>query len=165
MDIRSAATWTRLMGFESSGSLNQPRRGAPWSNPITRAFPSTYSPRSMHRTSDSRRYREGDSFESAGDFSEFEARGGSAYTSVSSSTDSSHRGLRWRDNTGVFGSGSMLSGRRVTARRAIVLGLIGAFAFMCLPRRHEDEDEREPPPAVMEQHHSSQREVPVRTVA
>ena len=102
----------------------------------------------MHRTSDSRRYREGDSFESQG---EFEARGGQAYSSGSSSAD--NRALRWRD-IGVGGSGTMLSWRRVTARRAIILGVFGAFGFACLPRRHKEERAL-PPPAV--EHDLAQR--------
>ena len=88
----------------------------------------------MHRSSDSRRYRDGDSFESVGEFEARGGLGGSAYASTSSSVDPNHRGLRWRE-VGVGGSGHMLSGRRVTARRAIVLGLFGALALACLPRR------------------------------
>ncbi|KAM0754850.1 hypothetical protein T439DRAFT_321902 [Meredithblackwellia eburnea MCA 4105] len=73
----------------------------------------------MHRSSDSRRYREGDTFESVG---EFEARGGLQQHHSSSAYDEFEHRLRWKDGNG-FGTRGSSGGRRLTFKRAVLIAV------------------------------------------
>ncbi|KAK4704045.1 hypothetical protein P7C70_g2167, partial [Phenoliferia sp. Uapishka_3] len=88
----------------------------------------------MHRSADSRRYRNSEMFEVIHECEPLTLRP-ATYVPDSSPGDTNPRGPRWKEN--LSRTGNSTSRRRVTARNVILVGLVGAFTLACLPRHQQ----------------------------